>query len=81
VTAPPTPDLPVAWWALWLVVMAVVVFAALAWWLTREALREDAELPASGRPPADGGRPADGRRPADRDRLSSPSHDPHEPLI
>jgi len=46
VTAPPTPDLPVAWWAFWLVVMAVAVFAALAWWLTREALREDAELPA-----------------------------------
>jgi len=68
VTALPTPDLPVAWWAFWLVAMAVVVFAALAWWLTREALREDAELPV------------DGGRPADHDRLSSPSQDPHEPL-
>jgi len=68
VTAPPTPDLPVAWWALWLVVMAVVVFAALAWWLTREALHEDVELPA------------DGDRSADHDRLSSRSQDPHEPL-
>jgi len=38
-----TPDLPVIWWVFWLVVMAVVVFVALAWWLTRAALREDAE--------------------------------------
>lgn len=36
-----TPDLPVAWWVFWLVVMAVGVFAALVWWLTRAALRED----------------------------------------
>lgn len=37
----PTPDLPVAWWVFWLVVMAVGVFGALVWWLTRAALRED----------------------------------------
>ena len=35
------PDLPVLWWVFWLVVMAVGVFGAFAWWLTREALRED----------------------------------------
>lgn len=40
-----TPDLPVIWWVFWLVVMAVV-FGALAWWLTRAALREDAAPPA-----------------------------------
>lgn len=38
-----TPDLPVIWWVFWLAVMAVVVFVALAWWLTRAALREDSE--------------------------------------
>lgn len=36
-----TPDLPVIWWAFWLIVMAVGIFGALAWWLTRAALRED----------------------------------------
>lgn len=36
-----TPDLPVVWWVFWLVVMAVAIFAALAWWLSRAALRED----------------------------------------
>lgn len=40
-----TPDLPVAWWVFWLVVMVVVVFVALAWWLTRAALAEDAASP------------------------------------
>lgn len=37
----PTPDLPVAWWVFWLVVMTVGVFAALVWWLIRAAVRED----------------------------------------
>lgn len=41
-----TPDLPVIWWVFWLVVMAGVVFAALAWWLTRAALHEDAAPPS-----------------------------------
>jgi hypothetical protein len=50
-----TPDLPVIWWVFWLVVMAVGVFAALAWWLTRAALREDSEPPAD----HDEGRPQD----------------------
>lgn len=36
-----TPDLPVIWWAFWLIVMAVGIFGLLAWWLTRAALRED----------------------------------------
>jgi len=75
VVSTPTPDLPVLWWVFWLVAMAVVVFAALAWWLTREALREDAELPADEGRPADGGRPAE-----DQARLRSPSEEPHEPL-
>ncbi|MES2210576.1 MAG: hypothetical protein V4515_10395 [Chloroflexota bacterium] len=35
-------DLPVLWWVFWLAVMSVGVFVAFAWWLTREALREDA---------------------------------------
>lgn len=42
---PSTPDLPVVWWLFWLVAMAIV-FALLAWWLTRAALREDAAPPA-----------------------------------
>jgi len=36
-----TPDLPVTWWAFWLIVMAVGIFGLLVWWLTRAALRED----------------------------------------
>jgi hypothetical protein len=39
-------DLPVIWWVFWLVVMAVGVFGAFAWWLVRAALREDNALPA-----------------------------------
>lgn len=39
-------DLPVIWWVFWLVVMAVAVFGAFAWWLTRAALREDHAPPA-----------------------------------
>lgn len=34
-------DLPVIWWVFWLVVMAVGIFGAFAWWLTSAALRED----------------------------------------
>lgn len=51
-----TPDLPVIWWVFWLVVMAVGVFIALAWWLTRAALHEDAAPPAD-----DNGHPEDPR--------------------
>lgn len=36
-----TPDLPVIWWVFWLIVMAVGIFGAFVWWLSREALRED----------------------------------------
>lgn len=39
-------DLPVIWWVFWLVVMAVGVFGAFAWWLTAAALREDEAPPA-----------------------------------
>ncbi|MBA3877698.1 MAG: hypothetical protein C0498_12380 [Anaerolinea sp.] len=39
-------DLPVIWWVFWLVVMAVGVFGAFAWWLVRAALREDSAPPA-----------------------------------
>lgn len=60
-----TPDLPVVWWVFWLVVVAVGVFIAFAWWLTRAALREDAappsnhdhEQPEGSRPGHDGDRP------------------------
>ncbi len=60
-----TPDLPVVWWVFWLVVVAVGVFIAFAWWLTRAALREDAappsnhdhEQPEGARPGQDGDRP------------------------
>lgn len=38
---PVAADLPVIWWVFWLVVMAVGIFGAFAWWLTRAALRED----------------------------------------
>lgn len=44
----PTPDLPVIWWVFWLAAMAVAVFSALVWWLTRAALREDAAPLADG---------------------------------
>lgn len=37
----PTSELPVAWWAFWLVAMAAVVFTGFCWWLLRAALRED----------------------------------------
>lgn len=60
-----TPDLPVVWWVFWLVVVAVGVFIAFAWWLTRAALREDTapasnhdhEQPEGPRPGQDGDRP------------------------
>ncbi|MFP5343969.1 MAG: hypothetical protein ACLGIJ_13780 [Candidatus Limnocylindria bacterium] len=39
-------DLPVIWWVFWLVVMALGVFGAFTWWLTRAALREDRTPPA-----------------------------------
>lgn len=35
-----TPDLPVLWWAFWLLV-AVGIFLGLVWWVTQAALRED----------------------------------------
>lgn len=41
-----TPDLPVIWWVFWLLVMGIVVFGALVWWLTREALRDDEAVQA-----------------------------------
>lgn len=61
-----TPDLPVLWWGFWLVVMAIGVFAALVWWLTREALREDATPPSTSDHARPGGPPPGGEedRPA-----------------
>ncbi len=58
------PDLPVAWWLFWLTVVAAGGAVGLAWWLTREALREDAaEVGHDDR--EDGGRPADAAPPED----------------
>lgn len=39
----PTTELPVAWWAFWLVGVGTLAFAGFAWWLVRAALREDRE--------------------------------------
>ena len=45
----PTTELPVAWWAFWLVAVGTLAFAGFAWWLVRAALREDREDGATGR--------------------------------
>lgn len=46
----PAADLPVAWWAFWLVAMGVIAFGGFLWWLLRAALREDRQQ----RPPEGG---------------------------
>lgn len=57
----PTAELPVAWWAFWLVAMAALVFTGFCWWLLRAALREDRAVEGQGdHEPAGHGSPSAG---------------------
>jgi len=63
----PTAELPVAWWAFWLVAMAALVFIGFCWWLLRAALRED-HAPESEGPGGESGATT-GSPPAAREAL------------